>query len=79
MNKTNCEKLQDENCRFKIKLVYCRLNSIQAISRLPMFNDHAGYSDTWDASGTPRTGEGIVNSYMIFYQKWRNGTQQAAE
>ena len=40
---------------------------------------HAGYSDTWDTGGTPRTGERRVNWYLIDYQKWRNWTQQTAE
>ena len=37
---------------------------------------HAGYSDTWDAGGT---GERLVNSYLIVFQKWRNWTQHTAE
>ena len=32
-------------------------------------NIHAGYSDTWDAGRTLRTGERRVNSYLIVYQK----------
>ena len=40
---------------------------------------HAGYSDTWDAGRTPRTGERRVNRYMIVYQKCRNWTQQRSE
>ena len=31
--------------------------------------DHAGYSDTWDAGRTQRTGKRRVNIYLIVYQK----------
>ena len=52
-------QIQSLNFNMPILVIICRTRQLQ----------HAGYSDTWDAGGTPITGKGKVNKYLIVYQK----------
>ena len=52
----------------KVTIKYVRKLGLD--DRIITDHSHAGYSDTWDAVRTPRTGKGRVNSYLIFYQNY---------